>query len=299
MSESDEEYTHEEFLRDSLPDELLDSSNSSTIVPAVGNTECPTACTQNKKQCAPKSKWLITLKANNLPNSSIRSWIIEHTSYAVWQLEAGDETFYEHYQMSFNLKKKNRLTWLKNHFSRIAHCEVIQNEEGAFNYCQKSETRIGGPWYWPEPVRTVKDPLADKEYYDWQIDLINILKEEPDDRKIYWYWSMAGNTGKSKFTKHLFLKFDGVQVCQGKAADVYHSINTNLKILIVDIPRAKLEYIRHIYTILEEVKNGMIFSGKYESQTKVFDPPHVVVFANMPPDESQLSEDRWVIVNLD
>jgi hypothetical protein len=34
------------------------------------------------------------------------------------------------------------------------------------------------------------------------------------------------------------------------------------------------------YEVIESVKNGIMFSGKYESCSKTFDFPHVVIFAN-------------------
>lgn len=51
--------------------------------------------------------------------------------------------------------------------------------------------------------------------------------------------------------------------------------------------------------IIEQIKNGIYFSGKYESQMKYDKPPHVVVFSNTMPDQSKLSADRWNIVFLD
>lgn len=64
-------------------------------------------------------------------------------------------------------------------------------------------------------------------------------------------------------------------------------------IIIYDIPRTQLEYVN--YDALEKLKNGMAMSGKYEGGMILMPHPHVVVFANQPPDESKLSSDRWFI----
>ena len=64
-----------------------------------------------------------------------------------------------------------------------------------------------------------------------------------------------------------------------------------------DIPRANRGHIS--YASLECIKNGMVCNTKYETGVKIFNSPHVFIFANFPPDdEGQLSEDRWHIMKL-
>ena len=46
------------------------------------------------------------------------------------------------------------------------------------------------------------------------------------------------------------------------------------------------------YEALESLKNGAMFSPKYESKSKVYDMPHVIVFANWQPDRIGLSIDN-------
>ena len=53
------------------------------------------------------------------------------------------------------------------------------------------------------------------------------------------------------------------------------------------------------YASLESIKNGMVCNTKYDTGVKIFNSPHVFVFANFPPDdESLLSGDRWHIQEL-
>lgn len=271
------------------------SSNSSNVVTHedVTLTSSPHALIQE----SPKIFWLITLKAKDISNSSIRSWIEMHCESAVWQLEQGSNSDYLHYQLSLKLKKKNRLSWLKNHFCKIAHCEFSENIEKCFNYCQKNESRIAGPFYYPAPISTIVDPMDGLIYHDWQITILNIINKTPDNRTIHWFWEAKGNIGKTSFCKHLVLTRDATYVL-GKKADIYYAINNNINILLIDIPRTIEGKIDYLYEILESVKNGMIFSGKYESKTKIFNPPHVIVFSNFPPNQSMLSADRWAIYDL-
>ena len=66
-----------------------------------------------------------------------------------------------------------------------------------------------------------------------------------------------------------------------------------LKMLIIDHPRSGG---RFNYGAVESISNGYFFSGKYESGMCVFNPPHIVVFSNMPPDKNneEISKDRII-----
>ena len=66
--------------------------------------------------------------------------------------------------------------------------------------------------------------------------------------------------------------------------------------VILDIPRHNLEYIN--YGLLEKIKDGLIYSGKYEGRDCIFDNVHLWVFANERPDTSKMSADRWNLITL-
>eukprot|EP00112_Aurelia_sp_Birch-Aquarium-sp1_P026323 Seg9278.1 transcript_id=Seg9278.1/GoldUCD/mRNA.D3Y31 product="Master replication protein" protein_id=Seg9278.1/GoldUCD/D3Y31 len=85
---------------------------------------------------------------------------------------------------------------------------------------------------------------------------------------------------------------DTFSVSNAKTADVLYAYGGQ-KIVIIDLTRAQLERIN--FDVIEMLKNGMFLSTKYVSQQKLYDPPHVVIFANQMPDRSKLSEDRWRI----
>lgn len=247
------------------------------------------------KRDSSKKTWIITLNGSN-GSYSLKGWIQTHCEKAVWQVEKGNETGYIHIQLTMTLKVKQRLSWLKNHFSKEAHCEVVRNEDAAFDYTQKSDTRVEGPFYWPNPIISVKDPLEGKTLKTWQAEILEIIKGDPDNRTVHWYWEETGNVGKTALCKHLVLKH-GANYVLGKKNDIYHALDSNLRVLLIDIPRTSQEFTP--YEVIEAVKNGMIFSGKYESRTKVFDSPHVFVFANFYPEKHRLSEDRWHIIKIE
>ena len=50
--------------------------------------------------------------------------------------------------------------------------------------------------------------------------------------------------------------------------------------------------------MLEQIKNGMIYSGKYEGGQCLFESPHIVIFANSKPEIENMSIDRWNIKEI-
>ncbi len=139
-------------------------------------------------------------------------------------------------------------------------------------------------------------------FHDWQNEIIEMIQHVADNRSIYWYWSHTGNIGKSALAKHMLLKY-GAILGGGKASDSYFAIKERIKkkesvdVVLFSIPRSLGN--KCDYEALECVKDGMIFSSKYESGQCLFNPPHVIIFANHAPDLSMLSEDRWKVKCLD
>jgi len=173
----------------------------------------------------------------------------------------------------------------------------VHDEGKALRYCLKDYTRIGRQWTKGVP-KPVQDPMEGLELRPWQQDILELIRQEPDPRKIFWYWDPKGNTGKTTFTKHLCLKHNAVFL-SGKPGDLLYSVSEaldqgkDLPLIIFGFPRDKEEFIA--YGAMEQVKDGMFFSGKYEAKMCLFNPPHLLVFANFPPDESKMSADRWEI----
>ncbi len=152
------------------------------------------------------------------------------------------------------------------------------------------------------------DPLAGKQLYAWQKEVLQLVEGEPDDRKIYWYWSDKGGIGKSVLVKHMCLKDrQYTLLCGGSAKDLKYAVAVAVRkkmpprVVLFDIARAKQVDGKPCisYAGMEDVKNGCFFTGKYEGGMCIYNVPHLVVFANVGPDEEKMSGDRWVVKNLD
>lgn len=187
------------------------------------------------------------------------------------------------------------------------HIEKCKSKKASIAYCSKPDTRNGEVYtnipnikILP-PRKKLKDPLNGYELYDYQKEILNRIKLEPDDRTIYWYWDKKGNKGKSALSKHICMKYNSIILC-GKSNDIKYAIATyletkDLDIVIFDFTRTMEDYIP--YQALEEIKNGCFFCGKYESKQIIFNPPHVICFANFLPQIEKLSIDRWYIKNIE
>ena len=53
------------------------------------------------------------------------------------------------------------------------------------------------------------------------------------------------------------------------------------------------------YVVIEGIKDGLYFSGKYASKQLHFKTPNtVIIFANSAPDLQKLSADRWCVYQI-
>lgn len=147
------------------------------------------------------------------------------------------------------------------------------------------------------------DTFEDVELRGWQSDLSDALDRPADSRTVRWIFSYNGGTGKSFMASFLASTMGALVITGGRLVDMAYIYNYE-PIVIFDLSRTQApsegreNSLDHIYSFMESLKNGRLTSTKYDSRTKVFASPHVVVFANFPPDRTKMSEDRWNIQEL-
>lgn len=200
-----------------------------------------------------------------------------------------------HLQGYISLVKKQRKTGLLKEpgFAR-ASFRAVRNEEALISYIQKD----GNTWThgFPKPVKIIE------ELRPWQKDAEALLTSDDDeDRLIHWWWEPDGNVGKSQFAKYMIVKHKSLYCSSGKYADLCNLVfNTDMdscSSVIFDIPRNQGGKVS--YDALEAIKNGLICNTKYETGTKIFNSPKIIVFANALPDKPDgLSQDKWRILNI-
>ncbi len=246
------------------------------------------------KQAYPKRHWCFTL------NNYIKEDIVNICTISaknnikyIFQEETGKEGT-KHLQGYICFAKKNRPMAI---FNIKAHWGGTRNVKASIRYCCKEESRTGEIYTnFHVPIKT----LESGKFYDWQKKVVEICKSEPNDRTVNWFWSKKGCKGKTAIAKW---------ICYNMNAILVGGANNNMKfaiakmcekslaptIVIIDLPRSStyVSYVR-----IEEIKNGIFFSSKFESGMCIFNSPHVFVFANRKPDKDQLSKDRWNIVKV-
>ncbi len=173
------------------------------------------------------------------------------------------------------------------------------NREQNLKYCKKE-----GKWEGNFPKARLEKLLTSYSsvvWKPWQRSLITLVNGPRTDRTIHWVWEPTGNVGKTFLAKYLALRFKCI-LGSGRRTDVFHSLakwmeanpEDEPELMLMDIPRTNLDYVS--YEALEKIKDGLIFSGKYETtQIILGESPHVLCFANEPPKEEKMSEDRWKV----
>jgi len=214
-------------------------------------------------------------------------------THLVWGQEVGASGT-PHLQGYIKFKNAKTLGKMRKLLPKC-HITVCKGDAKAnYAYCTKDAQGIRSHGF----PKELDDPMEGITLKGWQVLIEGVLSKKPHPRKILWFWESTGNVGKTTYAKHLCLKRHALYV-SGKANDIKSAIATmdiKPEIIIFGVPKEHSEYVS--YAALEQVKDGIFFNGKYESGMVMYNIPHVIVFANMPPDFSSLSADRWDVHDI-
>lgn len=256
-----------------------------------GNTEHSSP----RKQSNQLKNWCFTY--NNYTEKEIETIETIFKGFCIkyrFQEETG-ESGTKHLQGAVWCKKSMRHSEFK--LPKQIHWEAMRNESASADYCGKVETRTGKlfEYGFPKAIKIISELRPYQKFVE------ELYAEEPDDRSVYWFYEETGNVGKSALCKYMYMKY-GVLFCNGgKVGDLINLVfNANMdetKAVIWDIPRSSGGAIS--YSAVEQIKNGLICNTKYETGNKVFNAPHIFIFANFAPmNMDNLSNDRWNIFKI-
>ena len=125
-------------------------------------------------------RWCFTI---NNPTSDDKFWEDseheEQMDFIAVQYEVG-EMGTPHYQGFLILKRRNRLSWLKNNFSNRAHWEKTRGSDiEAYQYCIKDDTHPPGSYRWEKgTLKNCQKRKSREELEETVIEEVDELKEK-------------------------------------------------------------------------------------------------------------------------
>ncbi len=275
---------------------MKNSSNSSK---RVGNSKPPST-----KQISPAKRWCFTL--NNYSETDCSSIVPILTTFCDKYRIAKEigESGTPHLQGFISFKTKARPMSVFD-FTTSMHWEAAKgNDQAQVDYIgsnlknKSSKSELWLSHGMPLPPAPIE---IDLRWNTWLLDLKEKLLEKPDNRTVNWYWSEDGRFGKTQFTRYMIANHNAQLVAGGKYSDItnliFHTDMDLCRCVIINLPR---DFKNVSYSAIESIKDGLVCNMKsHTNGSKIFNPPHVVVFANFPPEKSKLSNDRWNIFNVD
>lgn len=253
-----------------------------------GNTETPTG--------NPALNWCWTLKEEAMSREALQKVLEEKCSKFKYSLEQG-EGGYRHYQGMMCLLRKERLTGIKKWLHISVHLEVCRDERASLAYCEKTESHIDGPWEKGYPKvreRTLKK--VPEVWRPWQRSILDIVEGPADERTVHWVFDKDGGKGKTTLARYICVTY-GALCIGGKTSDIMFAASEGeADVYVINAARSTEAF---AYEAVENLKDGLWFSGKYESKSKVLDyNVHVIVFSNKQPDYGKFTLDRWKVYEI-
>lgn len=254
-----------------------------------GNTSTP------PKRIVPSKKWCFTL--NNWTEEELGNLETKfHGDMYIIGKEVGASGT-KHLQGYVEFASKKRPAEAIG-IKRIHWEKAKGDRESNLKYCSKDgdyKTNF-------EMEDEADEPLKGLVLHEYQKEVLALMETKPDTRTVHWYWEPKGKTGKSALCKHICMHYNAMKV-GGKSSDILYGVAERLgskrkvHAVFINLSRHREEHFN--YEALEDLKDGHFYSGKYESKEIKMNSPHVVVFANWPPDRAGLSEDRWNIKRIE
>lgn len=140
----------------------------------------------------------------------------------------------------------------------------------------------------------LKNKFINVKLNPWQLKAESLLMEQTD-RQILWVYDPIGNQGKSFLSNYLHITKDAFIGTIEKKSDIAYRYNSE-SLVCIDIPREQDDYLS--YNFIEQIKNGIVISTKYQCSTKYVSNAKVIIFSNALPDATKWTSDRYQIYTI-
>lgn len=255
--------------------------------------------------------WDIRSNQDNWTKDELKEWCEEHCKKWCFQLEKGDSG-YIHWQGRISLIKKRQkhivLELCDNKFNYLEPT-AKNNFKDEFFYAMKKDTRIEGPYSdRPSNEKYIPKQYQNIELYEYQKQILESAKLF-DSRSINYIYDPTGGNGKSTVASIGELLYGGIDMPPlndfkeliALACNICMDTNNRSpKIMFFDMPRAmSKDKLYQFYSAIEQIKKGKLYDMRYHYKCFWIDSPQIWVFSNTLPDKSLLSNDRWIIWNIE
>ncbi len=277
---------------------MTQSQESQANSSELGNTRP----TQKAKKDTRSRKWIFTWNNYTEQNCiDMKEWCSSQCKNSGFGREIAPTTGTPHLQGFWVFKNQKYFSQIKKKWPRVSYRMMKGTESQNLKYYSKDGNYTQHESWKDKLHAQLLKRYDDVVWKEWQQLVLDHINTVANNRDILWIWERKGNVGKSFLAKYIVLKYDCI-IADGKKANIFNQVKASLdnekepKIVLLDIPRHNLEYIN--YGVLEQLKDGLIYSGKYEGGICAFNYPHLIVFANEPPNMNALSKDRIHAVEL-
>lgn len=258
----------------------------------------------------------VTLPADAVSVSAVKTSLKELAKTWTFQLEQGSETGYRHYQIRLSLFKKRRqgeAIKLFRSSSEIWDClspknfrPTVTGNCTTMSYVMKADTRIDGPWTDKDPEELyVPKQVRDVKLYPWQEQVVQTFSVW-DSRHINVIVNQEGNIGKSVLKTYCGVTgraraippFENHKDLMNMVYDM--KPKESGAVYLIDIPRAiNQQGMRGLWAAVESLKDGYCYDLRYKFRECYFDCPVIWCFMNEMPETKWLSADRWKFFNVE
>jgi len=250
------------------------STMSNDVSFESGNTSSQTSRT--KKRISASKYWCFTFNNYELDDLSNCLKVFKQSCPAGIVGKEVGENGTPHLQGYIECKKPVRPLEFFN-LSNSIHWEKKAKKstrDDNFIYCSKDKDFVHWGYIFKDDYCGEDLYMVDDDPNDFQKKVKDIINLPNNDRRIDVFIG-DGNDGKTKMCKWLVYHKQAT-LLGGKTADCAYAINGSPKMVVWNIPKEGSINLQAI----EMVKDGLIFSPKYESGTKIFNPPKVLIFCN-------------------
>lgn len=216
----------------------------------------------------------------------LRECIVPFCSEYIFAEEHGKSGKTRHIEGAFITREdRKRRTAIQSCF-KFSDCQKSQkrNWQACIKYCSKE----GGRIIHSDGVRPVKPIKVITDLKPYQTQIIDIVKTEPDDRTIHWFYGPK-NIGKSKILKKLCVEHRChiLPITERHALSQVFKSHEEKDVYCMNLTADESAYqTNKMFSILEAIKDGM-FSASFGTEANgmcLFNDKHLIVMANERPD---------------